>query len=233
MPASYDFSWSGDGKPWRTLKRGADGTLLSTKRSGGFVGAVFGLYAHGEPAKAQIAITIDDFRSMRPIRRRPRSRGQRPHGRGAEGGGCAGDGLRQRGSCRRKQGTVETLRGWRKAGFTIGNHGWSHPHLSALTIAQFEQELVKNEPLLEKPGGASDWRWFRYPSWMRAKMSAQRTAARAVLAKHNYRIAGVTMGFSDWAWTEPYARCLAKHDSAAVRSSSGSIFRRPARMPTR
>ena len=43
----YDFSWSKDGRHWRNLARGADGTILSTKRSGGFVGAVVGLYAHG------------------------------------------------------------------------------------------------------------------------------------------------------------------------------------------
>jgi xylan 1,4-beta-xylosidase len=44
--ASYDFAWSSDGRHWRTLVRGADGTILSTKKAGGFVGAVFGLYAH-------------------------------------------------------------------------------------------------------------------------------------------------------------------------------------------
>jgi alpha-N-arabinofuranosidase len=44
--ASYDFDWSTDGKRWHELLHGADGTVLSTKRAGGFVGAVFGLYAH-------------------------------------------------------------------------------------------------------------------------------------------------------------------------------------------
>jgi alpha-N-arabinofuranosidase len=44
--AKYDFRWSTDGRRWRTLAADADGTILSTKKSGGFVGAVFGLYAH-------------------------------------------------------------------------------------------------------------------------------------------------------------------------------------------
>jgi alpha-N-arabinofuranosidase len=44
--SSYDFDWSNDGRRWHSLAKGADGTVLSTKRSGGFVGAVFGLYAH-------------------------------------------------------------------------------------------------------------------------------------------------------------------------------------------
>lgn len=43
---SYDFRWNTDGRRWHTLVRAADGTVLSTKRSGGFVGAVFGVYAH-------------------------------------------------------------------------------------------------------------------------------------------------------------------------------------------
>jgi alpha-N-arabinofuranosidase len=43
--AAYDFSWSTDGRRWHSLLRDADGTLLSTKRAGGFVGTVFGLYA--------------------------------------------------------------------------------------------------------------------------------------------------------------------------------------------
>jgi alpha-N-arabinofuranosidase len=43
---TYDFSWSSDGRRWHSLLSGADGTILSTKKAGGFVGAVFGLYAH-------------------------------------------------------------------------------------------------------------------------------------------------------------------------------------------
>jgi alpha-N-arabinofuranosidase len=43
---SYDFSWSADGRSWHKLVSGADGTILSTKKAGGFVGAVLGLYAH-------------------------------------------------------------------------------------------------------------------------------------------------------------------------------------------
>ena len=44
--SAYDFAWSSGGKSWHTLVRNADGTVLSTKKSGGFVGAVLALYAH-------------------------------------------------------------------------------------------------------------------------------------------------------------------------------------------
>jgi xylan 1,4-beta-xylosidase len=49
----YDFAWSADAKHWKTLVKGADGTILSTKTAGGFVGAVFGLYAHDGSARGK------------------------------------------------------------------------------------------------------------------------------------------------------------------------------------
>jgi len=113
-------------------------------------------------------------------------------------------------------GTLQALREWRAAGFTLGNHTWSHPHLSELMIPQFEEELTKDEPVLSKLGAGRDWRWFRYPFLDEGKDAAQRVAARRVLARHGYRVAGVTMSFSDWAFTGAYARCNASGDSKAV-----------------
>ena len=49
----YDFYYGDTPGRWQPLKLGEDGTLLSTKRAGGFVGAVFGLYAYAPGAKAQ------------------------------------------------------------------------------------------------------------------------------------------------------------------------------------
>jgi peptidoglycan/xylan/chitin deacetylase (PgdA/CDA1 family) len=113
-------------------------------------------------------------------------------------------------------GTMQALREWHAAGFVLGNHTWSHPHLSQFTIPEFEQELTKGEPILDKLGGSTDWRWFRYPFLDEGKDDGQRIAARQVLAKHGYRVAAVTMSFSDWAFTPAWARCNAKHDEAAL-----------------
>ena len=44
----YAFAWSLDGREWQAVADDADGTILSTKRAGGFVGAMLGLYAHLE-----------------------------------------------------------------------------------------------------------------------------------------------------------------------------------------
>jgi alpha-N-arabinofuranosidase len=43
--ASYDFSFATRPDAWLLLKGDADGTILSTKVAGGFVGTMLGMYA--------------------------------------------------------------------------------------------------------------------------------------------------------------------------------------------
>lgn len=112
--------------------------------------------------------------------------------------------------------TLQVLSEWRSAGLLLGNHTWTHPHLSEITIEQFESELMKGDPFLQRLGDGSDWRWFRYPFLDEGKDEAQRNAARQVLAKHGYRVADVTTSFSDWAFTPAWARCNAAGDKAAI-----------------
>ena len=110
--------------------------------------------------------------------------------------------------------TKDILERWDEAGFQLANHGWSHRHLSEISRTEFEAELVRNDELLAHYGGS--WRWFRYPFLDEGDTSDKRTAARKLLAQRGYRVAAVTMDFSDWAWTAPYARCLSAGDKAAI-----------------
>jgi peptidoglycan-N-acetylglucosamine deacetylase len=112
--------------------------------------------------------------------------------------------------------TVEALQDWRAAGFALGNHTWTHPHLSQIGVAQFEEELSKGEPLLDRLNGKVDWRWFRYPFLDEGKNAGQRIADRQVLARRGYKVADVTMSFSDWQFTPAYARCMGAGNRAAV-----------------
>jgi peptidoglycan/xylan/chitin deacetylase (PgdA/CDA1 family) len=116
----------------------------------------------------------------------------------------------------RQPATAEALEAWAAAGQPLANHGFAHRHLSEMSAEEFEQELVKNEPVLERLSGGKDWKWFRYPFLDEGENPEKRAASRAVLAKHGYKIAAVTMDFSDWAWSAPYARCKDAGDDAAV-----------------
>ena len=42
----YDFYYATRPNEWTPLMRDADGTILSTKKAGGFVGTFFGMYAY-------------------------------------------------------------------------------------------------------------------------------------------------------------------------------------------
>lgn len=112
--------------------------------------------------------------------------------------------------------TVDVLKAWRAAGLPLGNHTWAHRHLSEMTIPVFEQEVTRDEPVLQQLAGGTDWRWFRYPFLDEGESAEKTEAARDVLARRGYKIAAVTMDFSDWAWTAPYARCSAAGNQAAV-----------------
>jgi hypothetical protein len=70
-----------------------------------------------------------------------------------------------------------------------------------------------------------DWRWLRYPFLSEGETPEKHVAARQVLRAHGYRIASVTMGFGDYAWNEPYARCMAKGDAAAVAALETSFLK--------
>src|SRR4029079_19670194 len=70
---------------------------------------------------------------------------------------------------------------------------------------------------LLRPLSTGDWRWFRYPFLDEGESAEKRSASREVLARHGYKVAAVTMDFSDWAWTGPYARCRDSRDDAAVK----------------
>jgi peptidoglycan/xylan/chitin deacetylase (PgdA/CDA1 family) len=109
------------------------------------------------------------------------------------------------------------LSAWRDAGFPLGNHGWAHQSLSKVDEATFEQDIEKTEALIAPLMGGGDRHWYRFPFLDEAAADpARRAASRTYLAAHGYRIAAVTASFNDWAFNEPYARCVAKGDKAAI-----------------
>lgn len=110
----------------------------------------------------------------------------------------------------------DVLRVWREAGLPLGNHAFSHMDLHKNTAEDFLADVAANEPVLERLMGKSDWRWFRFPYLNAGDTVEKRRAVQAALAQKGYRVAEVTIDFADWAYHDPYARCLAKGDTGAV-----------------
>ncbi|MES2443523.1 MAG: SGNH/GDSL hydrolase family protein [Pseudomonadota bacterium] len=121
--------------------------------------------------------------------------------------------------------SAAVLRMWRDAGFPLGNHGWSHANLDRISDAQFAEELAKNEPVLQSLMGKGDWHWFRYPFLAEAGGDpARRARIRKLLGERGYKVAPVTMDFSDWAYNDAYARCVARGDAAAITTMEAAYL---------
>jgi peptidoglycan/xylan/chitin deacetylase (PgdA/CDA1 family) len=108
------------------------------------------------------------------------------------------------------------LKIWADSGFPLGNHTFSHVDLNASSAQDFEDEIVANESVLQGLMGARDWHWFRYPFLHEGDTIEKRHSIRKYLAEHGYKIAQVTLDFGDYAWNNPYARCVAKQDTQAI-----------------
>ena len=108
------------------------------------------------------------------------------------------------------------LKIWVDAGFPLGNHTFSHIDLNTASVQAFEDEIVANESVLQGLMGGRDWHWLRYPYLHEGDTLEKRHAVRKYLADHGYKIAQVTLDFGDYAWNNPYARCVAKQDTQAI-----------------
>jgi peptidoglycan/xylan/chitin deacetylase (PgdA/CDA1 family) len=89
-------------------------------------------------------------------------------------------------------------------------------NLNTSPAADWETDVLKNELVLAQNAGDGDWHWLRFPFLAEGNTPEKRTEVRKFLADNRYRIAAVTMSFGDYMWNEPYARCVAKNDQAAI-----------------
>jgi len=111
---------------------------------------------------------------------------------------------------------ADVLKAWRDAGFPLGNHGWSHMNLNQHTLAEFEDDVLKDEPVIKPLMTGEDWHWFRFPFLAEGDTPEKRAGIRDFFLQHEYRVADVTMSFGDYRWNEPYARCKSKGDEKGV-----------------
>jgi peptidoglycan/xylan/chitin deacetylase (PgdA/CDA1 family) len=122
----------------------------------------------------------------------------------------------------REPASAPVLRLWLAAGHPLGNHTWSHLRLE--DAAAFEDDVIRNELLLDSLLGPGGGRWLRYPFLAEGADPETRSEVRKFLAARGYKVASVTLSFDDYAWNEPYARCAARGDAAAIARLEASYL---------
>ena len=122
-------------------------------------------------------------------------------------------------------GSAPVLDLWRKAGYPLGNHTYSHLGLSqATSLEAWEDNVRQGEPAIAARMQGADWHVLRYPFLDAGNTQARHDAALAWLKGEGYRIADVSISFDDWAYTDTYARCRARGDQAAIDAMKREYF---------
>ncbi len=112
--------------------------------------------------------------------------------------------------------TKEALVEWIKAGYPLGNHSYSHMDLTKNTAKDFLADVKSGEVLVRELSPGDSYRWFRYPFLHEGNTLEKRNAVRSELAQMSYQIAQVTIDYEDWAWNNPYVRCLKQGNKKAI-----------------
>jgi peptidoglycan/xylan/chitin deacetylase (PgdA/CDA1 family) len=110
------------------------------------------------------------------------------------------------------------LDAWIEAGFEVGNHTYTHPSLAETDAGTYIADIEQNRPLIESLEKRTGQRahYFRAPYLDEGNTEADRRSLMHYLNAHNYKMARVSMDFSDWAYADPFARCLNKDDRHAL-----------------
>jgi peptidoglycan/xylan/chitin deacetylase (PgdA/CDA1 family) len=108
------------------------------------------------------------------------------------------------------------LQRWIDEGQLLGNHTYHHLDLAKTPAAAYIDDIRKNEPILRQYMGDHNYKYFRYPYLSEGNTQQRRDAVRKYLFDNHYKIAPVTVDFFEYEWSDPYARCIARHDEKAI-----------------
>jgi len=111
---------------------------------------------------------------------------------------------------------AEVLDLWREAGFPLGNHTYSHMDLHKNTPEDFEHDVTRNETTLRNHASNHAWNWFRFPYLNEGNTPEKYRTVREMLKRRGYSVAEVTLSFDDYAYNDPYARCVARNDREGI-----------------
>jgi peptidoglycan/xylan/chitin deacetylase (PgdA/CDA1 family) len=107
---------------------------------------------------------------------------------------------------------VAMLNDWLNAGFELANHTYSHVSMHDVSLATYQDNILKGEQLL-RPMLARHKKtpqWFRHPYLRAGRTLEDKAALQKFLDVHGYRIAPVTIDNSDSIYALAYRKVLAK-----------------------
>jgi peptidoglycan/xylan/chitin deacetylase (PgdA/CDA1 family) len=108
----------------------------------------------------------------------------------------------------------DLLRMWQQAGAEIANHTFSHRTLNSMPIADYEQDILRNDRDLKSLLGLDRVRYFRWPMLHAGETPEIKERLEKFLAANAYTEAPVTYDNADWMFAYVYAQALAANNTA-------------------
>jgi peptidoglycan/xylan/chitin deacetylase (PgdA/CDA1 family) len=114
---------------------------------------------------------------------------------------------------------IKLLKQWVDMGAILGNHTFSHQDLNQLTIAEFENEIVKGDVVtrqlmqIRQPYQL----YFRHPMTHTGDTQDKKEAIEKFLAARGYKITPHTIENSDFIFNAAYATALHQKDLASAK----------------
>jgi peptidoglycan/xylan/chitin deacetylase (PgdA/CDA1 family) len=109
---------------------------------------------------------------------------------------------------------IGLLQQWVDAGLVLGNHTYSHRDFNTATVEQFEDEIVKGEPVTRRLMASREPypRFFRHPQTHTGDTAAKKEAIERFLASKGYTVAPHAIDTSDFIFNVGYTRALRAGD---------------------
>jgi lysophospholipase L1-like esterase len=179
------------------------------------------------PAGPTIAITFDDLPAHGPLPRGDTRAAIMARIAAAlhAAGAPPTYGFTNGGFAAREPASKPALAAWRRSGNLLANHSWSHMNADENAASTWEADVLRNEPVIAPLMKGADWHWLRFPYLAEGETPGKRREIRHFLSAHDYKIASVTMSFSDYLWNDPYARCVTAGDGEAIATLKHSYLK--------
>jgi peptidoglycan/xylan/chitin deacetylase (PgdA/CDA1 family) len=114
---------------------------------------------------------------------------------------------------------INLLRAWLDAGEELGNHTFSHINLQRVPLADYEQDVVRGEPvtrrLMQERG--MKVRYFRHPFLFTGTTPEYKEGLAKFLAARGYTVAPVTLDNGDYMFADVYFKAKKRGDTETAK----------------
>jgi peptidoglycan-N-acetylglucosamine deacetylase len=112
----------------------------------------------------------------------------------------------------------EGLDAWVQAGFVVGNHSYSHGHISELGLPRFMADIVRNREVVDalEARSGQERRYFRFPYLEEGDTREERRALWQLLERERYTLVRASVVFGDTDWADAYLRCQQRGDYVSL-----------------